>query len=330
MAELTIPESHRPVQGRWRTILSALGFTEKELSGSHGPCPICKGGKDRFRFDDRGMGMWYCQHCGSGDGFKLIMLRDGISFPEAKDAALRHAKGVPAMPVASVDDVAKKKALSKLWQGAVPNHPDLQAYFASRGIDRAFAADPMLRWHPNMPWRHIEDDGTMRRGSSPGMLYRLLQWNRQGRLVSVSLHRTWPKGCPKKKMVMPGSMKMTGVFCPVGGLPTDEMGVTEGLETALSLRQLMLMATGRDMPVWPTYSAEQMERFQPPAGVKVLHIGMDVDYSYTGQAAAYALAKRMRMTRPEVELNIVRPTPSDGVDHDFNDELLRRQEKTHG
>ena len=324
MGELVVTEAQQATLGRWRAILTALHFSEKELSGAHGPCPMCKG-KDRFRFDDRGMGMWYCRHCGSGDGFKLIMRRDGLTFPEAKDLALKHASGATPSARTDFDDAAKKRALTKAWAGGVPNHPDLQAYFASRGIERAFAADPMLRWHPNLPWRHIEDDGSVRRGSAPAMLYRLFQW-KDDRAVSVTLHRTWPKGCPKKKMVMPGVMKMAGVFCPVGGWPTNgEMGVAEGLESALSLRQLVLMVTGRDLPVWPTYSAEQMVRFVPPKGVKVLHIGMDVDYSFTGQASAYELARRLRVVRPELELHLTRPTPLDGVDHDFNDELRKRQ-----
>lgn len=322
MADLHKTEAQTATFGRWKAILAGLGIEERTLSGGHMPCPICKG-KDRFRFDDKGMGMWYCQKCGAGDGFKLIMLRDGLTFPEAKDEAVRLATGVAPTTVVSFDDAAKKRALAKAWAQATPNHPDLQAYFASRGIERAFAADPMLRWHVDLPWRVTDEQGT-RKGSAPGLLYRLFQW-REGEMVSVTLHRTWPTGCPKKKMVMPGATKMAGVFCPLGGLPKDgEMGIAEGLESALSLRQLMLSARGADLPFWPTYSAEQMVRFQPPPGVKVLHIGMDVDYSYTGQAAAYELARRLRVNRPEIEINIVRPTPVDGVDHDFNDELQRR------
>lgn len=322
MTELTKTEAQEATYGRWRTILSGMGFDEHTLSGAHAPCPICKG-KDRFRFDDKGMGMFFCQKCGAGDGFKLLMLKEDLSFLDAKAEAVRRATGVVPKAAASFDEASKRKALSRLWAQSTPNHPALADYFASRGIERAFAADPMLRWHVDLPWR-VRDESGLRKGSAPGLVYRLFQWQGQ-RPVSVTLHRTWPSGCPKKKMVMPCARKMDGVFCPIGGLPKQgEMGVTEGLESALSLRQLMLMATSRDMPVWPTYSAEQMVRFNPPPGVQVLHIGMDVDYSYTGQAAAYELARRLRVNRPEIELNIVRPVASDGVDHDFNDELRAR------
>ncbi len=58
--------------GRWRGILPALGVPAKALSNRHGPCPMC-GGKDRFRFDDKGgRGTWICSQCGAGDGIELV------------------------------------------------------------------------------------------------------------------------------------------------------------------------------------------------------------------------------------------------------------------
>ena len=48
---------HEPLKdrarGRWPGILTALGVPAKALRNRHGPCPVC-GGKDRFRFDDKG------------------------------------------------------------------------------------------------------------------------------------------------------------------------------------------------------------------------------------------------------------------------------------
>ena len=67
---------HEPLKdralGRWRGILPALGVPAKALSNRHGPCPMC-GGKDRFRFDDKGgRGTWICSKCGAGDGIELV------------------------------------------------------------------------------------------------------------------------------------------------------------------------------------------------------------------------------------------------------------------
>jgi putative DNA primase/helicase len=51
-------------KGRWRNILPSLGIPSKALTNRHGPYPMC-GGKDRFRFDDKGgRGTWFCSQCG--------------------------------------------------------------------------------------------------------------------------------------------------------------------------------------------------------------------------------------------------------------------------
>ena len=69
--------------GRWAGILQTLGIDAQHLRNKHGPCPVCQG-KDRFRFDDKeGRGTWYCSHCGSGDGFKLLQLLHGWPFSHA-------------------------------------------------------------------------------------------------------------------------------------------------------------------------------------------------------------------------------------------------------
>jgi phage/plasmid primase-like uncharacterized protein len=41
------------------------------------------GGKDRFRFADRDVGLWYCRGCGKGDGFSLAMAYKGLDFASA-------------------------------------------------------------------------------------------------------------------------------------------------------------------------------------------------------------------------------------------------------
>jgi putative DNA primase/helicase len=73
--------------GRWRSILPALGIGARYLDGKNGPCPIC-GGRDRWRFDDkRGDGTWICTHCGAGQGIRLAMMFTGVS--DYKEIALK-------------------------------------------------------------------------------------------------------------------------------------------------------------------------------------------------------------------------------------------------
>lgn len=80
-------------RGRWPEILPALNVPRDALRAKHGPCPGC-GGKDRYRFDDRGGdGTWYCSGGGEprhGDGFDLLGHVHGWAPAEALEAVGRH------------------------------------------------------------------------------------------------------------------------------------------------------------------------------------------------------------------------------------------------
>jgi hypothetical protein len=71
--------------GRWPEILAGLGIDPAALRNRHGPCPGC-GGIDRFRFDDKDDGRFYCGGGGepvSGDGFALLQHVYGWTAREA-------------------------------------------------------------------------------------------------------------------------------------------------------------------------------------------------------------------------------------------------------
>lgn len=317
-------QAHQQLEGKWRGILIKAGLDEKTLRKVAGPCPLC-GGVDRFRFDDKGLGRYYCQGCGPGDGFKLLMGWLKMTFPDAKAWAMNEAGVIEKdRPQKERSDADKLGDLRKVWDAGIPGHEGLQAYLRSRGLDAAYAIDPNLRWHPSLRW---SVDG--QHGANPAMLARFYQWDRHGKIQSVTVHRTWPEGCPKKKMVMPSPVGMNGIWCPLGGMPTQgKLLIAEGIESALSLRQILMM-DDIDMPAWATYSSEEMKKFLPPPEVKQLYIGVDMDYSFTGQAASYELAHRMRRLRPKVEvISVMRPCADDGTkDWDWNDELKQRYPK---
>lgn len=101
---------------------------------------------------------------------------------------------------------------------------------------------------------------------------------------SVNIMRVFlkPDGTKERKL-------MRGTFPPGSAIrlatATEELGIAEGLETALSARIL------HGTPTWSVLNYNGMESFQIPAGVKRLCIFGDNDESYTGQASAYLLAR---------------------------------------
>lgn len=66
-----IRETTSAAANRWPMVLSELGINVPRSPRQHAPCPAC-GGKDRFRFDDKGRGSFFCNQCGAGDGLDLI------------------------------------------------------------------------------------------------------------------------------------------------------------------------------------------------------------------------------------------------------------------
>jgi len=66
-----IRETTTAAADRWPMVLSQLGIDVPRSPRQHASCPAC-GGKDRFRFDDKGRGSFFCNQCGAGDGLDLI------------------------------------------------------------------------------------------------------------------------------------------------------------------------------------------------------------------------------------------------------------------
>jgi putative DNA primase/helicase len=96
--------------------------------------------------------------------------------------------------------------------------------------------------------------------------------------------------------------------------PAEQMGVAEGLETALSASILY------NAPVWSTLTEGLMSEWQPPTVAKLIFIFADNDASFAGQAAAYTLAKRLKHKGLDV---MVEMPPR--VGEDWNDILMKQK-----
>jgi putative DNA primase/helicase len=293
--------------GRWRSILPALGIDQRYLTGKQSPCPIC-GGRDRFRWDNkRGDGTFFCNWCGAGQGIKLAMLFTGISdFKEIAtkiDAVLGEAPREQAR--AERSQAEHRANMNRLWQGSRPvragDHVD--KWMRRRGI--ALDSYPScLQAHPGL--RHRDS-----RTVHPGMLAKMVDASGK----PVMLHRTFMTEDGRKAPVGNGKVRM---FCAGAGMITPgsavrlkpaakTMGIAEGLETALASAQLF------GMPVWAALSDNGVAKFEPPTIAEHLVIMGDHDANGAGQRAAYALASRLRI-RVEVKI-------PDAPDSDWNDVL---------
>ena len=278
----------KDAQGRWRGILSALGLSSKALGGKHGECPICQNGpkSDSFRFDDKdGRGTWICSHCGAGDGWQLVQRMRGVDFKGAVEIVAPLVGQVAFdPPKAKVDATPETRdQMTALWRRARPLDGLCLAsrYLQGRGIVRE-AWPAALRFIDELPYA---EDGVRR--ILPAMLAKYSASDGK----SALLHRTWLEEPGRKADVNPCRKFFRGSI-PSGGavrlsVAADTMGIAEGIETALAASSMA------QVPVWAACSAGELVKFNPPEQCRHLIIFGDLDASYTGQLAAYSLARKI-------------------------------------
>ena len=297
-------------RGRWTGILGQW-LTERTARGKHGPCPVC-GGKDRFRLHDKhGRGDSWCNHCGPRSGPDLVMDLMGLDFAEAcqwiEGQVGRVRKIVEPAQQKKTEDL--KADLRRVWGGgvAVTEGDPVWLYLTHRcGIKAAPAG---IRYHPELDYWH--EDGS--KTTHPAMLASVM--DSTGRCLSV--HRTYLTAMGEKAAVkiprklMTPSDRLHNVAVRLAP-PDGWLAVAEGVETALAYSTLW------GIPCWSTVSAGLLETFNPPEGVTLLTIAGDNDRSYTGQASAYKLAKRLVQERPEIEVRVHLPI---GEGSDFADDF---------
>jgi putative DNA primase/helicase len=306
-------------KGHWKTILSTLGIDLIKLNGKHHACPVNGEGENRFRFSNyQGRGNFFCA-CnpqGKSDGFKLLECLHGWDF---KAAAAEVEKVIPEQPAEEVDELNDERALNdlRMIQNAINETTDrdhVLSYLAGRSITRVPATVRQAR-----VWYGLNRQGI--RKPTDAMIVKFL--SPEGK--AATFHLTYlqqgkkaPFDCPR--IMMTPALRMNGGAVRLWPMRGDGvLGVAEGVETALSAMELF------DVPTWATLNANMMEQFVPPKECKRLVIYGDNDKSFTGQAAAFALAKRC-VTQHRIEAEVIIPTMIHRPDNsDLNDWLQKKR-----
>jgi len=286
-------------RGRWREILPRFGIDPKYLTGKNGPCPMCAlngdGGKDRYRFTDYNSdGMWWCNACSPsmGDGFDLACRMTGKVFVEVAKEINGMLGELPEPKIMNQDEKIERarKRLNEI-KGKVVHAsqvPEAVEYLKDLMIPPGLYAHPGLEY-----WQDKEV-----KGKHPALI---------GKVISphgkpVSFHCTYiengqkaPVGIPRKMLTPVMTLKGAAIRL----FPQEpEIGIAEGIETAIAAHLI------HKIPVWSAMSDNGLHDFIPPEGVESVAVFGDNDASFAGQAAAYALAKKLVLSGIKVRVEI--------------------------
>ncbi|EOC0702415.1 toprim domain-containing protein [Salmonella enterica subsp. enterica serovar Kokomlemle] len=298
--------------GHWPKIFEYYGLPP--VTGKRhfkGKCPLC-GGVGKFRCDDKdGKGTWVCV-CGSGDGMSLVLQATGKPFVQVCEEIdsltgnvyqrESHNTGKPASKIAT----DRERVIRKFGRLPPLQGTSGEAYLQRRGI-------------LELPESGI---GFCDKQTCNGREYQALySLATDDRGALCYLHRTLLDGdrkadvvAAKKLMALQESsyLEYAGSVAIRMFPPAATLGIAEGIETALSCRQIYRCN------VWSLMNTSFMEKFIAPPGVNHLVIFADNDPHGAGLAAAFKCGKNNILSRNDVEKVSIRWPDLP----DFNDMLI--------
>jgi hypothetical protein len=240
------------------------------------------------------------QSCGLGE-FRDVAeeARRFLSLPRAEPTAAPR----PPAPQGSPE------AARRLWAMAKPLTGTLaEAYLRARGITNLTGCEA-LRFHPRCYYRGDDENPRDRgRNAWPALIAAVTALN--GAMTGV--HRTWLDPASACKAPVSTPRRAMGLLLGNAvrfGRVVDVMVAGEGLETTLSLRQIM-----PSMPAAAALSANHLAALELPAGLRRLYLARDEDPA--GRHAVQTLADRARAAGVEA-LTLVPAL------NDFNEDLRR-------
>lgn len=288
--------------GQWSRILEVMGIPAHWLNDRHTLCPFCD--RKKYRYTNKtDNGDWICS-CGAGNGFALVQQHLNCDFKTAAqkiDLVIGRKGDAKIANEKEKERVKLRKRLREMW-GMARQPYILRDYLKSRGLE---TIPDGLRGSNSL---QCQIEGGIWRGRT------MLAQVKKVDGTPIAVHRTFLIGDERREK------KLTPTMEPLPGAaiqlyePGQELGIAEGIETAIACHELF------DMPVWSCVSASLMESVKIPEGVKRVIVFADNDKNYTGQAAAYKLANRL-VLREKLECDVMIPTD----DGDWLDEYLKKQ-----
>ncbi|ESN50439.1 toprim domain-containing protein [Enterobacter sp. MGH 16] len=298
-------------KGQWAMIFEHFGLPPINARNHFkGECPVC-GARGKLRIDDRdGRGTWICT-CGSGTGMDLVTKTQGKPFNEICreiDALIGNTFRRENIPKTSSAGSMRKRVLSKFSKLAPLRGTSGAAYLNARGIYQLPADAIRFNDHQRHNGRVFQSLYALATDDKGELCYRHLTLLDGAKKADIGDSVKRQKSLQDESYLDHARSVAIRMF-PVA----TTLGIAEGIETALSCKQLYNVNT------WATMTSGFMKKFRVPAGVKNLIIFADRDVnSATGLAAATECAHANLLAKNDLEkISIYYP------DHgDFNDMLM--------